>query len=87
MLCFILSVLHNAHAVCLSLEAMQRILHAQMRYLLPHLVLQVVPQPGDAFVVLASDGLWDVMSDQDAVDCCNKYNVVLLTTGVRHFKH
>lgn len=25
--------------------------------------------------------------DQDAVDCCNKYGVVLVTTGVRHFKH
>lgn len=25
--------------------------------------------------------------DQDAVDCCNKYGVALLTTGVRHFKH
>lgn len=25
--------------------------------------------------------------DQDAIDCCNKYGVVLLTTGVRHFKH
>lgn len=24
--------------------------------------------------------------DQDAIDCCNKYGVVLLTTGVRHFK-
>ena len=27
------------------------------------------------------------MRDQDAVDCCNKYGVVLCTTGVRHFKH
>ncbi|GBF96566.1 hypothetical protein Rsub_09149 [Raphidocelis subcapitata] len=27
------------------------------------------------------------MRDQDAVDCCNKYGVVLVTTGVRHFKH
>jgi len=25
--------------------------------------------------------------DQDAVDCCNKYGVVLATTGVRHFRH
>jgi len=27
------------------------------------------------------------LRDQDAVDCCNKYGVVLLTTGVRHFRH
>ena len=27
------------------------------------------------------------MRDQDAVDCCNKYGVVLMTTGVRHFTH
>jgi len=27
------------------------------------------------------------MRDQDVVDCCNKYGVVLYTTGVRHFKH
>jgi phosphoribosylaminoimidazolecarboxamide formyltransferase/IMP cyclohydrolase len=25
--------------------------------------------------------------DADAVECCNKYGVVLMTTGVRHFKH
>tara|TARA_B100001094_G_C17631023_1_gene530445 strand:- start:124 stop:567 length:444 start_codon:yes stop_codon:yes gene_type:complete len=25
--------------------------------------------------------------DQDAIDCCNKYGVVLCTTGVRHFRH
>ena len=27
------------------------------------------------------------MRDQDAIDCCNQYGVVLMTTGVRHFKH
>lgn len=27
------------------------------------------------------------MRDQDAVDCCNKYGVALVTTGVRHFRH
>ncbi|KIY98247.1 phosphoribosylaminoimidazolecarboxamideformyltransferase / IMP cyclohydrolase [Monoraphidium neglectum] len=27
------------------------------------------------------------MRDADAVACCNKYGVVLVTTGVRHFKH
>ncbi|RAL49846.1 hypothetical protein DM860_002137 [Cuscuta australis] len=25
--------------------------------------------------------------DKDAIDCCNKYGVTLLFTGVRHFKH
>ncbi|KAI3777873.1 hypothetical protein L1987_47676 [Smallanthus sonchifolius] len=25
--------------------------------------------------------------DADAIDCCNKYNVSLLFTGVRHFRH
>jgi phosphoribosylaminoimidazolecarboxamide formyltransferase / IMP cyclohydrolase len=25
--------------------------------------------------------------DQDATACCDKYGVVLVTTGVRHFKH
>jgi phosphoribosylaminoimidazolecarboxamide formyltransferase / IMP cyclohydrolase len=25
--------------------------------------------------------------DEDAIACCNKYGVVLVTTGVRHFKH
>eukprot|EP00803_Ostreobium_quekettii_P000663 evm.model.scf_287.8 EVM.evm.TU.scf_287.8 scf_287:70150-72214(-) len=27
------------------------------------------------------------MRDQDAVDCCNKYGVALVTTGIRHFRH
>jgi hypothetical protein len=27
------------------------------------------------------------MRDQDCIDCCNKYGVALVTTGVRHFKH
>jgi hypothetical protein len=27
------------------------------------------------------------MRDSDAVECCDKYGVVLVTTGVRHFKH
>jgi phosphoribosylaminoimidazolecarboxamide formyltransferase/IMP cyclohydrolase len=25
--------------------------------------------------------------DSDAIECCNKYNVALLTTSVRHFRH
>ena len=31
-------------------------------------VKRLVPRPGDSFVLLASDGLWDVMSDQEAVE-------------------
>ena len=27
------------------------------------------------------------MRDQDAIDCCDKYGVALVTTGVRHFRH
>ena len=27
------------------------------------------------------------MRDQDAIDCCNKYGVALVTTAVRHFRH
>jgi len=27
------------------------------------------------------------MRDQDATDCCNKYGVVLVFTGTRHFRH
>ncbi|KAL6753076.1 AICARFT/IMPCHase bienzyme-domain-containing protein [Haematococcus lacustris] len=27
------------------------------------------------------------LRDQDAVECCNKYGVALMVTGVRHFKH
>lgn len=27
------------------------------------------------------------LRDQDAIDCCNKYGVALVTTGVRHFRH
>ncbi|KXZ41809.1 hypothetical protein GPECTOR_276g723 [Gonium pectorale] len=34
-------------------------------------VRRLVPQPGDELVVLGSDGLWDVMSDQEAVDVAN----------------
>lgn len=25
--------------------------------------------------------------DQDAIDCCNKYGVAMVFTGVRHFRH
>jgi len=25
--------------------------------------------------------------DQDTIDLCNRYNVVLVMTGQRHFKH
>lgn len=34
-------------------------------------VRRLVPVPGDNLVVLGSDGLWDVMGDQEAVDCAN----------------
>ena len=27
------------------------------------------------------------MRDQDAIECCNKYGVALVTTGIRHFRH
>lgn len=27
------------------------------------------------------------LRDQDAIDCCNKYGVALVTTGIRHFRH
>ncbi|CAL8462205.1 g1736 [Coccomyxa elongata] len=27
------------------------------------------------------------LRDQDTIDCCNKYGVALVTTGVRHFRH
>ena len=35
----------------------------------------VIAQPGGS------------MRDQDAIECCNKYGVVMLTTGIRHFRH
>ncbi|MEW5306475.1 MAG: hypothetical protein WDW36_008937 [Sanguina aurantia] len=35
-------------------------------------VCRVVPRVGDPFVLLASDGLFDVLSDQEAVDCADK---------------
>lgn len=35
----------------------------------------VIAQPGGS------------MRDQDAVDCCNKYGVAMLMTGIRHFRH
>lgn len=37
--------------------------------------ISVIAQPGGS------------MRDQDAVDCCNKYGVAMLTTGIRHFRH
>lgn len=27
------------------------------------------------------------LRDQDAIDCCNKYGVALVTTSIRHFRH
>ena len=41
-------------------------------------VLRIPPQrlqpsgAGDAFVLLGSDGLWDVLSDEDAVHCAKR---------------
>lgn len=37
--------------------------------------ISVIAQPGGS------------MRDQDAIDCCNKYGVAMLTTGIRHFRH
>ncbi|KAG2486043.1 hypothetical protein HYH03_015250 [Edaphochlamys debaryana] len=34
-------------------------------------VRRLVPGPGDNLIVLGSDGLWDVMNDQEAVDVAN----------------
>lgn len=27
------------------------------------------------------------IKDKDVIDACNKYNIVMITTGIRHFKH
>jgi phosphoribosylaminoimidazolecarboxamide formyltransferase/IMP cyclohydrolase len=27
------------------------------------------------------------LRDQDGIDCCNQYGVVMVMTGTRHFKH
>eukprot|EP00271_Cylindrocystis_brebissonii_P007128 TRINITY_DN20295_c0_g1_i1.p1 TRINITY_DN20295_c0_g1~~TRINITY_DN20295_c0_g1_i1.p1 ORF type:complete len:638 (+),score=135.48 TRINITY_DN20295_c0_g1_i1:286-1914(+) len=35
----------------------------------------VIAQPGGS------------VRDQDAIDCCNKYGVAMVVTGVRHFRH
>lgn len=45
--------------------------------------VEIACQAGVAAIVHPGGSL----RDQDAIDCCDKYGVVLLTTGVRHFKH
>lgn len=36
-------------------------------------IIEEVVTPQDEFIVLASDGLWDVFTDQDAIDFAKKY--------------
>lgn len=45
--------------------------------------VEIACQAGVAAIVHPGGSL----RDEDAVACCNKYGVALLTTGVRHFKH
>ena len=35
----------------------------------PHIVRHVL-KPTDRYLVIASDGVWDELSDQDAINCC-----------------
>ena len=37
----------------------------------PHIVKYTL-KPFDKFLVLASDGIWDELSDQDAINYCNE---------------
>jgi AICAR transformylase/IMP cyclohydrolase PurH len=43
----------------------------------------LTPQAGVAAIAHPGGSI----RDQDAVDCCNKYGVAIVTTAVRHFKH
>ena len=45
--------------------------------------VEMACQAGIAVIVHPGGSL----RDQDAADCCLKYGVVLLTTGIRHFRH
>jgi len=38
----------------------------------PEVVMRVL-QPGDEFIILASDGIWDVLSNEAAVKCAGKF--------------
>lgn len=48
---------------------------------------------GDAVETACKAGIQGIVHpggsirDGDAIDCCNQYGVVLMTTGIRHFKH
>lgn len=44
-------------------------------------VNRYVPSPEDNLIVMASDGLWDVLSDQEAVDCANEALRAARATG------
>jgi serine/threonine protein phosphatase PrpC len=35
----------------------------------PYVVRHVI-RPFDKYLILASDGVWDTLTDQQAVDCC-----------------
>ena len=48
---------------------------------------------GDVVEAAAAAGITAIIQpggsvrDQESIDCCNKYNIAMVFTSVRHFKH